>query len=61
MTERKMVAQLALSLEADLGEKTWLFRMGESMLVSAGMFYIVPQDDYEKMLRDAAASGNKEE
>jgi hypothetical protein len=59
MTERKMVAQLALSLEADFGEKTWLFRMGESMLVSAGMFYIVPQDEYEKMLRDAAGERDK--
>jgi hypothetical protein len=53
MTERKMKAQLALSLEADFGERTWLFRLGDSMLVSAGTFYIVPQEDYEKLCNAA--------
>lgn len=49
-----MTAQLAYSLEADFGEKTWLFRLSDSMLVSAGLFYIVPQEDYEKLCNDAA-------
>ena len=58
--ERKIVAQAAQSVEADFGEKTWTFRLGSEMMVSAGMFYIVPMDDYEK-LRDAASSRPSEE
>lgn len=51
MTERKMVPQLATSVESDFGERTWTFKLGDEMLVSAGEFYIVPQGEFEEMLR----------
>lgn len=47
MTERKMVAQPAQSVEADFGERTWTFRLGPEMMVAAGSFYIVPQEEYD--------------
>lgn len=46
----KLKTQIGESLTGDFEENTWTFEMPKDFKVTAGMFAIIPEDKFERLL-----------